>query len=136
MQKVIIWRYPHHTLTNKDCKPQSWNESFHLIAQLVIFAVLSVAFAVLPVNLTTLSVTLNALSTSSTKKIHTTNRQCGIFPYLFYRTDENAFAFIFGCFVCKICCYFHITKADVAKPSHILFDRKRALNMFLIEAFI
>ncbi len=23
MQKVIIWRYPHHTLTNLDCKPES-----------------------------------------------------------------------------------------------------------------
>ena len=25
MQKVIIWRYPHHTLTNLECKPESRN---------------------------------------------------------------------------------------------------------------
>lgn len=135
MQKVIIWRYPHHTLTNLDCKPEREKEKLSFdrstgdfCGSIRHFATLSVTFAVLSVTLTNLSiafvlsVTLDTLSvtfailsitlalsvilsppsTSSTKKIHTTNRQRGTFSYLFYRADKNAFTFIFWRFVSKI----------------------------------
>ncbi len=128
MQKVIIWRYPHHTLTNLECKPESRNGKLSFDRSIGYFCPIrhfccpirhsdsiihrfrfmnhsrSIRHSCCSIRHSdsSLSITLDALSTSSIKKIHTTNRQCGTFPYLFYRTDENAFAFIFGCFVCKI----------------------------------
>ena len=81
MQKVIIWRYPHHTLTNLDCKPEREKEKLsfdrsigdfcgsirHFATLSVTFAILSITFAILSITLA-LSVILSPPSTSSTKK--------------------------------------------------------------------
>ena len=94
MQKVIIWRYPHHTLTNLECKPESRNGKLSFDRSIGYFC--SIRHFCCPIrhsdsnihrfrfmNHSSLSITLDALSTSSIKKIHTTNRQCGTFHIYF-----------------------------------------------------
>lgn len=87
MQKVIIWRYPHHTLTNLECKPESRNGKLSFDRSIGYFCSIrhsdsiihrfrfmnhsrSIRHSCCSIRHSdsSLSITLDALSTSSIKK--------------------------------------------------------------------